>query len=71
MIKQGKDGPEYLECFVVLDHISLLISCRPAVGGSCCGVGDQGFDLRISLTNIENATLSGLLFSIIISSIFS
>jgi hypothetical protein len=60
VLKQLKERPEYLECFVVIDQISTLIACRTSIkdGGCCMGV-DQNFDLRISHLNLENVALTG------------
>jgi hypothetical protein len=62
VLKQFKEGPEYLECFVVIDQISTLIACRTSVkdGGCCAGV-DQNFDLRISHLNLENVSMTGFI----------
>jgi hypothetical protein len=57
---QTKNGMEYLECLVVIDRISILISCRPKVDSSCCMVNAKDFDLRIPFLNVHDIRCGGL-----------
>ncbi len=56
---QTKDGIEYLECLVVIDRISILISCRPKVSSSCCMAEVRDFDIRIPFLNVHDVRYGG------------